>query len=71
MNCKIYEVKYSKERVPEQYRHLVNEEKCAMTVHRFGEITDRVVIYRGEDAACDGVRYLNVKGYLKGLYENI
>ena len=47
LTCQIYEVKYSKEQVPEQYRHIINEEKCAMTSHRYGEITGRYVIYRG------------------------
>lgn len=67
LNCKIYEVKYSKERVPEQYRHLKDEQKCAMTTHRYGDIIGRYVIYRGEDAEIDGVQYLNVEGYLKNL----
>lgn len=30
-------------------------------------IEGRYVIYRGEDAEMDGVRYLNVEEYLKGL----
>ncbi|RDU24177.1 AAA family ATPase [Anaerosacchariphilus polymeriproducens] len=67
LNCKIYEVKYSKEQVPEQYRHLKDEEKCAMTIHRFGDITGRYVIYRGEAMETEGVKYLNVEEYLKTL----
>lgn len=67
LTCEIYEVKYSKERVPEQYRHITNEEKCAMTEHRYGEITGRYVIYRGQSGDADGVRYLNVEEYLKSL----
>lgn len=67
LNCEIYEVKYSKERVPAQYRHLTDEEKCRETIHRYGDIEGRYVIYRGEDAEMDGVRYLNVEEYLKGL----
>lgn len=63
-SCEIYEVKYSKERVPEQYRHLVNTEKCEMTAHRFGEITRRCVIYRGESAKTDDIEYINVEEYL-------
>ena len=65
LNCKIYEVKYSKERVKDQYRHLVDPVKCEMTSHRFGEIVGRYVIYRGEDAESENVRYLNVEKYLK------
>ena len=67
LTCQIYEVKYSKEQVPEQYRHIINEEKCAMTSHRYGEITGRYVIYRGDSAEVEGVQYLNVEEYLKAL----
>lgn len=67
LTCQIYEVKYSDEQVPEQYRHITNEEKCAMTSHRYGEITGKYVIYRGDSAAVEGVSYLNVEEYLKLL----
>ena len=67
LTCQIYEVKYSKEQVPEQYRHIKNGEKCAMTRHRYGEIIGRYVIYRGDSAVVDGVQYLNVEEYLKSL----
>ena len=67
LTCQIYEVKYSKEKVPEQYRHITNEEKCAMTSHRYGGITGRYVIYRGDSAEVEGVQYLNVEEYLKSL----
>jgi hypothetical protein len=67
LNCKIYEVKYSKEHIPEQCRHLKDENKCAMTSHRYGDIVGRYVIYRGEDTVLDGIEYLNVEKYLKSL----
>ena len=67
LNCEIYEVKYSKEQVQDQYRHLKDETKCELTEHRYGEITGRYVIYRGEAMEADGVQYLNVEEYLKGL----
>lgn len=67
LNCKIYEVKYSKEQVPAQSRHLKDEEKCAMTSHRYGEITGKYVIYRGESGSLEGIQYLNVEEYLKSL----
>lgn len=67
LNCKICEVKYSKEQVPEQSRHLKDEKKCAMTSHRYGEITGKYVIYRGESGSLDGIQYLNVEEYLKSL----
>lgn len=67
LTCEIYEVKYSKEQVPAQYRHLKNEEKCAMTTHRYGKITGKYVIYRGKSTELDGIRYWNVEEYLKSL----
>lgn len=67
LTCEIYEIKYSKEVVPNQYRHLIDEEKIAETEHRFGTITGKYVIYRGDDTESDGIRYLNVEEYLKSL----
>ncbi|MCR4926397.1 MAG: AAA family ATPase [Lachnospiraceae bacterium] len=67
VTCEIYEVKYSKERVPDQYRHLENEDKCAMAAHRYGENTGKYVIYRGEGDFSGDVKYLNVEEYLKSL----
>lgn len=67
LSCEIYEIKYSKERACEQYRHISNEEKCAMTTHRYGNITGRYVIYRGENTEMDTIQYLNVEDYLKSL----
>lgn len=67
LNCEIYEIKHSQEVVPAQYRHLLDEEKCALTEHRYGAITARTVIYRGETTESDNVKYVNVEAYLKGL----
>lgn len=67
LNCEIYEIKHSKEVVPAQYRHLLDEEKCALTEHRYGAITARTVIYRGETTESNNVKYVNVEAYLKGL----
>ena len=69
LTCRIYEVKYSKERVSEQYHHLMDEEKCAMASHRYGDIVGKYVIYRGEAAEIDGIQYLNVEDYLKSLHK--
>ena len=68
MNCRIYEIKYSRERVPEQYRFLTDAEKCAMTVHDFGDIVEKIVIYRGDSTSAEnGIRYVNAEEYLKSL----
>ena len=68
-SCEIYEIKHSAEIVPEQARHLINPEKCAMTEHRYGPITRKTVLYRGATQDADGVRYVNVEEYLKGAVE--
>ena len=66
-SCAIYEVKHSAEAVDEQYRHLTDEEKCKATEFRFGPITGKYVIYRGETHDRNGIHYLNVEEYLNGL----
>lgn len=67
LTCKIFEIKHSSEQVPEQYRHLKNEEKCAMTSHRYGDIIGKYVIYRGKTDNDGDIQYLNVEEYLKSL----
>ena len=66
--CEIYEVKHSKEKANEQFRHLIDEEKLKNTEFRYGKITKRTVIYRGENATLEnGIEYRNVEDYLKSL----
>lgn len=67
LTCEIFEIKHSREVAEDQYRHLVNTEKCAETEHRFGRIVGRYVIYRGEEAVVNGIQHLNVEEYLKRL----
>ena len=50
-----------------QYRHLIDGEKCVQTEHRYGPITGRTVLYRGENREMDGVQYWNVEEYLKNI----
>ena len=66
--CEIYEVKHSKEQAKEQYRHLTDEEKLKNTEFRYGKITKKVVIYRGENTTLEnGIEYKNIEEYLKSL----
>lgn len=67
LTCKIYEIKLSEVAVPQQYQHLIDPDKCAQTEHRFGKITGKYVIYRGEPAEMENTRYLNIEDYLKSL----
>ena len=64
-SCEIYEIKHSKEIVPQQTKHLLDEKKCMDTEFRYGTITGKYVLYRGETKMVDDVQYLNVEQYLK------
>ena len=73
--CEIYEIKHSKEVVPQQCKHLLDEQKCKETEFRYGRITGKYVIYRGVTTSLvqagvetqEDVTYLNVEEYLKTL----
>ena len=56
-----------KEKIPEQYRHLIDEDKCNLTTHRFGNIEEKYVIYRGDSDTYNNIQYLNVEEYLMSL----
>ena len=66
-SCQIFEIKHSTEIAPQQYRHLIDEEKCAQTEHRYGPITGKFVLYRGESQVVEGIQYRNVEEYLRSL----
>lgn len=65
--CEIYEVKHSDKMSEEQYRHLVDPQKCEATEFRYGPIKGKYVIYRGGTQLVGSVQYVNVEEYLKGL----
>ena len=66
-SCEIYEIKYSTQVVEQQYQHLVDDEKCAQTEHRFGTIKGKYVIYRGATQDVNGIHYVNVEEYLNSM----
>lgn len=66
-SCEIFEIKHSLEAVPEQARHLKDEQKCAATEHRYGPITGKYVLYRGINQTAGEISYRNVEEYLKSL----
>ena len=66
-SCRIFEIKHSEEAVPQQYRHLIDGKKCAQTEHRYGPITAKIVLYRGESQVVEGIQYQNVEEYLRNL----
>ena len=68
LTSEIYEIKHSDKIVKDQYRHLIDEDKINKTEFRYGKITKKVVIYRGEDTILEnGIEYKNVEKYLKSL----
>ena len=64
LTCEIYEIKYSDKCLPEQTRNLRDKEKCERTEFRFGTITGKYVIYRGETKDQDGIKYINIEEFL-------
>jgi len=70
--CELFEVKHSKERANEQFRHLVDVDLVSRTEKAFGKVSSRTVLYRGTDFDHpDGVAYRNVETYLKNLRPHI
>ena len=66
-SCRIFEIKHSEEAASQQYRHLIDAEKCTQTEHRYGPITGKIVLYRGESQVVDGIQYQNVEEYLRHM----
>ncbi len=65
--CYLYEIKHSTEIVERQTRYLRDIERCKAVEAKFGTITGKYVLYRGEDKTVDDVEYLNVEQFLCGL----
>ena len=67
-SCAVYEVKHSVTPDERQMRHLVDDRKIAAVEKRYGTITERTILYRGQDFIHDsGVSYRNVASYLKSI----
>jgi len=65
--CRLYEVKHSDKIDARQAKYLRDEDKNAIVAHRFGTISGKYVLYRGQTQTVDGARYLNVEEYLINL----
>ena len=66
-SCRIFEIKHSNRTSPLQYRHLIDKEKCTLTEHRYGPITEKTLLYRGKEQVVEGIQYRNVEDYLREL----
>ena len=65
--CELFKIRYS-EYIDNEYAHKLNDLSTKYYIgNRFGTITNRYVIYRGEDTTIDNIKYLNVENYLKSL----
>lgn len=63
-SCRIYEIKHSNKAVEGQSRYLKDVERCKIIESKFGRITSKCVLYRGENQTVDCVDYLNVEQFL-------
>lgn len=65
-----YEIKHSRECVPEQARHLQNERMLSLAASHIGQLVGRCVLYLGENLDTkDGIAYRNAEQFLKQLPE--
>lgn len=71
VSCRLYEIKHSKEIVPQQNRHLTDPEKLQDTEKQYGDIAGRFVIYNGEASTQDSIQYLNAEKYLLGILDDV
>lgn len=67
LECEIYEIKHSREKIKEQARHLLDKEKLEITEKLYGRITKRCVLYKGSTVMEGDIDYINVEEYLKSL----
>jgi len=64
-SCEAYEIKHTKNIFPRQYHVLEDEEQCSLAEKKYGTITRRCVIYRGEDQTLEnGIEYRNAEAFL-------
>lgn len=67
ISCEIFEIKHSDKIDENQYRHLVDKQKCNDTEFRYGTIKGKYVLYRGNSTRNGEIQYLNVEEYLLNL----
>ena len=61
-----YEIKHSDEISEDQAKHLLDSDNLSKTEHRYGKITRRCVLYKGQSGiASNGIEYKNVEEFLK------
>lgn len=66
--CFLFEIKHSKENVPEQSVHLENEKLCEYIENNFGEIKGKAVLYNGPTDRQTDVPRISTKHFLNSVY---
>lgn len=67
LTCDIYEIKHSDKIVDKQARYLLDGDKCSLIEFKYGKITNKCVLYRGESKQVGEVQYKNVEQFLLGI----
>ncbi len=66
--CAIYEIKHSRECVPEQARHLIDRYMLDSVTPRYGKLVGRYILYLGENLKTeDSIAYRNAEEFLNNL----
>lgn len=66
-SCILVDVEYTDRRMKDQSRHIADKAKNDAVAARFGRISRRIVMYLGEPGTVDGIKYVDVSAYLRGL----
>ena len=65
--CSLYEIKHSDKINNNQTKYLLDDSKCQLIEKKYGKITSKYVLYRGEDKQVNDIKYLNVEKFLLSL----
>ena len=66
--CTVFEIIDEKEVQQKNYKNLIDDAKINELEKRYGKITTKYILYRGEDYfEDDKIVYMNVENYLKSL----
>lgn len=67
--CQLFEVKHSDKTNDKQTRFLLDEDKCNLIENKYGKITNKYVLYRGESKRIGAINYKNVEEFLISIKE--
>ena len=67
--CQLFEVKHSDKTNDKQTRFLLDEDKCNLNENKYGKITNKYVLYRGESKRIGTINYKNVEEFLISIKE--